>query len=83
MYFTKSNHYPWLKKKKIIKIREYSDFNEIFSVDLLMIEFYNALVILFKNFPMFFRSFNHDPLIFVVQNLKVFFNSVFLDIVTQ
>ena len=43
-------------KKNLPKIRELSDFNEIFSVDLSMDEFYNASVILFQNFLIFFRS---------------------------
>ena len=39
-----------VKKKKI---RELTEFNEIFSVDILMNKRYNALVILFKNFLIF------------------------------
>ena len=35
------------------KIRELTEFNEIFSVDILMNKRYNAPVILFKNFNIF------------------------------
>ena len=37
------------------KIRELSDFNEIFSVYLSMNDLYNALFILFQNFLIFFQ----------------------------
>ena len=43
------------------KIRELSDFNEIFSVYLSKNDLYNTLFILFQNLLIFFRSFNFDP----------------------
>ena len=42
-----------MKEKKILKIKELTKFNEIFSVDTLMNKRYNAPVILFKNFYIF------------------------------
>ena len=43
------------------KIRELSNFNEIFSVYLSMNDLYNAVLFLFQNFLIFFRSLNFDP----------------------
>ena len=57
-------------EKKLPKIRELSDFNEIFSVDLSMNEFYNASVILFQNLVIFSGHLTLTPtLIFWVQNI--------------
>ena len=47
---------PAERKKKIQKIRELTDFKEIFSVDILLNKRYNAPVISFKNFYILFRS---------------------------
>ena len=41
------------KRKKYQKIKELTEFNEIFNVDILMNKRYNAPVILFKNFYIF------------------------------
>ena len=41
------------RKKKKIKIKELTEFNEIFSVDILMNKQYNAPVILFEIFYIF------------------------------
>ena len=38
-----------MSEKKILKINELTEFNEIFSVDTLMNKRYNALIILFEN----------------------------------
>ena len=45
-------------KKKSPKIRELSNSNEIFSVHLLIIEFYNVLLILLKKRKKMFRLLN-------------------------
>ena len=41
------------RKKKMPKIKELTEINEILSVDILMNKRYNAPVILFKNFYIF------------------------------
>ena len=46
------------RKKKIPKVKELTEFNEIFSVDILMNNRYNAPVILFETLLHFFRSVN-------------------------
>ena len=46
------------KRKKIPKIRVLTEFNEIFSVDILMNKRYNAPVILFTNFYIFSGQFS-------------------------
>ena len=53
------------RKKKIPKIRELTEFNEIFSVDILMNKRYTAPVILLKKLLHFFRSINFEPRMFV------------------
>ena len=49
------------ERKKILKINELTEFNEIFSVDILMNKQYNASVILFENSYIFSGHFtlNH------------------------
>ena len=47
------------------EIRELTEFNEIFSADILMNKRYNAPIILFKNFLHFFKSINFEPCMFV------------------
>ena len=60
------SHHPF--GKKLPKIRELSDFNKIFSVDLAMNEFCKASVILNQNFLIFFRS-RPPPPYFGAQNI--------------
>ena len=52
---------PPLQKKNLPKIRELTDFNEIFSVDLLINECYNAPFLKFFKLSLFFRSVNPTP----------------------